>query len=339
MKLHTNCIVSLSCAVFLSGLIPSVLPPSAIAKTKTTGASAQSAKEAKTAAFFETIHRLEKARPFSKKSIEDALNTKMQIQDAGTISATIPDQTLISAAKVFTDDKNTGPVILMMDDHNTLKSTDITKHFAENFQSKFKLGYANPTLTRATKGLVFDDKAGFVEFEFLASAPENLSRVVISGQPYKAEEAGTDKDLERLNAKLQSIMKGLPNWSKDAPNVVDENLFDGCSGEMSSRVSPYAFVVQAIAYYGQDGKTTSFRLQLNRNCKISVADLTTKYGKATSISKSDYDKKNKYRTYTFVVSKDGKQFELTFEYAQDDKEKIHPISVMVLEHSADSVQK
>lgn len=339
MKPLTRCMLSLSCAVLLSGSLPPVLLPSAIAKAKTAGTSTQTAKEAETEAFFETIHSLEKARPFSKKSIEDALNTTMQIQDAGTISATIPNQKLISAAKTFTDDKNTGPVILMMDDKNTLKSTDITKHFAEAFQEKFKLGYANPTLTRATKGLAFEDKAGFVEFEFLATSPRNLSRVVISGQPYKAEEVGTDKDLERLNTKIQSIMKGLPNWTKDAPNVVDENLFDGCTGEMCSRVSPYAFIVQSFAYYGQDRKTNSFRLQLNRNCKISVADLSAKYGGSTKLLRSDYDKKNKYRTYTFVISKDDKQFELTFEYAQDDKEKLHPISVMVAEHKADSEQK
>lgn len=276
--------------------------------------------------FFKTVQKLEKARPFTKQSIETALGAKLDSPGCDFLTCSAFKQKPIALVRLFWTEDSIGPIILTMDEQNQLTLPVVENSAGKEYAKKTNLGYANPVITVGTKTVIYDSDSGFTEYEFFARSGK-LSRVVIADKIKNADEIGTDKDAERVYAKLDALMKARAEWSKSASKLLDMNMFDGASGQACSEVRPYALFTSATLNYGADGKATSIDLHINRNCKLTKEMVLAKYGKAQTTRKVKLDKNLQYDTLTFVTA-DG-NFALSFDFGAGTNGKPQILKVSI----------
>lgn len=286
--------------------------------------------------FFKTVQKLERARPFTKQSIEAALGAKLDPPGCDFLTCSAFKQKPIALVRLFWTENSVGPVILTIDEQNSLTLPVVENSAGKEYAQKTILGYTNPVITVGTKTVVYDSDSGFTEYEFLAKSGK-LSRVIIADKIKNAEDIGTDKDAERVYAKLDALMKARAEWSKSASKLLDMNMFDGASGQASSEVRPYALFTSSTLNYGADGKASSIDLHLNRNCKLTKEMVLAKYGKAQTTRKVKLDKNLQYETLTFVTA-DGK-FALSFDFGAGTNGKPQLLKISIGDNLSNSSNK
>lgn len=286
--------------------------------------------------FVQTIQKLEKARPYTKQSLETALGAKLDAPVSDFMTCSGFKQKPIALVKLFWSEHSMGPVVLMLDAHNTITLPIIKRLVGSDYTQKTILGYSDPLTTVATKTIVFESETGFTEYEFVSKSGK-LSRVIVGDKVKGAEEIGTDKDAEHIYAKLEALMKARASWSKSASELLNMNMYDGASGQVTSEVLPYALFTHASLYYGQDGKATSIKLYLNRNSSLTKDNVLAKYGKPEHKSNNKLDKTLQYESISFVTA--DKLFDLTFDFGAGTNGKPQLLSISIGDNETKSTAK
>lgn len=304
-------------------------------------------------------------RPFKTMSeFETLLGTKLYKFDVCEFHSDQKPNSEIEGIVLFADDSydtsnisdtvkaatgTPGPLELFFDDNNKITFKDVVTAFGKTFSKQSHFGIPTDRTGLKTNLISYDDKNGFVEFEFIEKSPSRLHRVVISDNDYTPPKMGIDADAQKVYEYIENIKHSSP-FSQTKLSAITGLALSGKRGsEFTSPSNPFGLLTRARAkatggdYLSEDIKTTTvvdgghnfalnswlsemralpindIVIDLNRNCKFTPDTLHSIYGNPSEVYTMKHENADVCERDVYIYKQDD--LTLTFKFREVSKGK------------------